>query len=129
PVLVAATAPNGAKPLDVPGSIFRATLDQSHWLTLGYERATLPVMMSGDQFFRASRAGNNPVVFTGDSLALSGFTWPGNTERLLKNTAWAVVERQGSGNVVLFADSPVYRLFWRSTYRLLENAMLFGTGR
>ena len=31
--------------------------------------------------------------------------------------------------VVLFAHSPVYRLFWRSTYRLLENAILFGTGR
>ena len=129
PVLVAATAANGAKPLDVPGSIFRATLDQSHWLTFGYERERLPVMMSGDQFFRPSRAGANPVAFTGDSLTLSGFAWPGNTERLLKNTAWAVVERQGSGNVVLFADSPVYRLFWRATYRLLENAILMGTGR
>ncbi len=129
PPLVSATAPNGAKPLEVPGSIFRATLDQGHWLTLGYEPARLPVMMSGDQFFKASRAGSNPVAFTGDSLTLSGFTWPGNTERLLRNTAWAVVENKGSGHVVLFADSPVYRLFWRSTYRLLQNAMLMGTSR
>lgn len=129
PPLVAATAPNGTKPLDVPGSIFRATLDRSHWLTLGYERDQLPVMMSGGNFFRPSRAGANPVAFAGDSLLVSGFAWPGNTERLLRNTAWAAVENVGSGHVVLFADSPVYRLFWRSTYRLLENAILFGTGR
>ena len=129
PALVSPGAPNGAKPLDVPGTIFRATLDQSHWLTFGYERPTLPVLMSGDQFFRPSRAGANPVVFTGDSLTMSGYSWPGNTERLLRNSAWAVVERQGSGSVVLFADSPLFRLFWRGTYRLLENAILFGTSR
>ena len=129
PALVPATAPNGSKPLPVPGSIFRASLDLSHWLTFGYEGDHLPVMMSGSRFFRASRAGANPVAFTGDSLLVSGFAWPGNTERLLKGTAWAVVENQGSGHVVLFADSPLYRLFWRSTYRLLENAMLMGTGR
>jgi hypothetical protein len=129
PPLVSATAPNGSAPLEVPGSIFRATLDQSHWLTFGYERDRLPVMVSGDQFFRPSRAGANPVAFTGDSLTLSGFAWPGNTERLLRNSAWAVVENKGSGHVVLFADSPVFRLFWRSTYRLLQNAILMGTGR
>ncbi|MBI1723304.1 MAG: hypothetical protein HYR48_05290 [Gemmatimonadetes bacterium] len=129
PPLVAATAPKGTEPLDVPGSIFRATLDRSHWLTFGYEHDQLPVMMSGSNFFRPSRAGANPVAFAGDSLLISGFVWPNNTERLLRNTAWAAVENVGRGHVVLFADSPVYRLFWRSTYRLLENAMLFGTGR
>ncbi|MBI4543487.1 MAG: hypothetical protein HY705_10710 [Gemmatimonadetes bacterium] len=128
PPLVSATASEGA-PLPVPGAIFRATLDRSHWLTFGYERDQLPVMMNGDQFFRPSRSGANPLAFTGDSLLLSGFVWPGNTERLLRSTAWAAVENVGSGHVVLFADSPVYRLFWRSTYRLLQNAMLFGTGR
>jgi len=129
PPLVSATAPNGARPLDVPGSIFRAHLDLSHWLTLGYEGDQLAVMMAGSQFFRASRGGANPVAFTGDSLLISGFAWPGNTERLLRGTAWAVVESHGRGSVVLFADSPVYRLFWRSTYRLLENAILMGSGR
>ena len=127
--LVPAGAANGSKPLDVPGSIFRATLDQGHWLTFGYQRPTLPVQMNGDQFFRPSRAGANPVVFVGDSLRVSGFAWPGNTERLLRNTAWAVVESHGSGNVVLFADSPVYRLFWRATYKLLQNAILMGPSR
>jgi hypothetical protein len=129
PPLVSATGDEGRRPLDVPGAIFRATLDRSHWLTFGYERDTLAVMINSDQFFRPSREGANPVVFTGDSLLLSGFAWPGNTERLLRNTAWVSVESQGRGHVVLFADSPVYRLFWRSTYRLLMNAMVMGTAR
>ncbi len=129
PPLVSPTAAGAGAPLDVPGAIFRASLDLSHWLTFGYERETLPVLLRGDQFFRPSRAGANPVSFAADSLVVSGFTWEGNTERLLRGTTWVAVERNSSGHVVLFADSPVYRLFWRSTYRLLTNAMLFGTGR
>ena len=129
PPLVPARAPNGKRPLDVPGSIFRAALDQSHWLTAGYDRERIPVLMSGTQFFTPSRAGANPVVFTGDSLVMAGFTWPDNTERLLRGSAWAVVENKGSGHVVLLADSPVYRLLFRSTYKLLQNAILIGPGR
>ena len=129
PPLVSPTAPDGSDPISVPGAIFRAALDQSHWLTFGYEQPSLQVMVSGSSFFKPSRAGSNPVVFTGDSLHTSGFVWPGNTERLLRGTAWAVVEPKGRGSVVLFSNSPVYRLFWRSTYRLLTNAVLFGPGR
>jgi len=63
------------------------------WIT----RVIAARVIDGDVFWRPSKGGANPVVFTGDSLTLSGFTWPGNTERLLKGTAWAVVENQGSG--------------------------------
>jgi hypothetical protein len=112
----------------IPGAIFRASLDRTHWLTYGYERAELAVMVSGSTLFTPSRTGANPVAFVGDSLRLSGFTWP-NTERLLKGTVWAAVEDQGSGHVVLLADDPLFRAFWRGTARLVTNAILFGTGR
>lgn len=129
PPLVSATAPTGASPISVPGSIFRASLDLGHWLNYGYEQPRLNVMVSGSSFFKPSRAGSNPVVFVGDSLHVSGFVWPGNTERLLRGTSWAVVEPKGRGSVVLFASSPAYRLLWRATYKMLTNAMLFGTAR
>ena len=58
-----------------------------------------------------------------------GFTWPDNTDRLLKGTVWAVVETQGSGGVVLFAEDPLYRAFWRGTARLVSNAILIGPNR
>jgi hypothetical protein len=112
----------------IPGAIFRASLDRTHWLTYGYERDELAVMVSGSTLFTPSRSGANPVAFVGDSLRLSGFTWP-NTERLLKRTVWAAAERHGAGSVVLMQDDPVFRAFWRGTARLLTNAILFGTGR
>jgi hypothetical protein len=129
PPLVSATAPPKDRPEWIPGSIFRATLDPTHWLTLGYTGDRLPVFIDGDVFWRPSKGGANPVVFTGDSLVLSGFTWPGNTERLLKGTTWAAVENQGSGRVVLFLGDPLFRAFWRGPARLVTNAILIGPNR
>jgi len=123
------TAPSRDKPEYVPGSIFRAALDRSHWLTAGFEQDELPVFLEGSSFWKPSRAGANPVAFVKDSLTLAGFTWPDNTDRLLKSTAWAVVETQGDGRVVLFAEDPLYRAFWRGTARLVSNAILIGPNR
>ncbi len=133
PPLASPTATSRDKPEMLPGTIFRGTLDRTHWLTFGYEQDQLPVYLEGSTFWKLSRAGANPVVFTGgaggDSLTLSGFTWPDNTERLLKGTAWAVVENQGDGHVVLFLGDPLFRAFWRGPARLVTNAILMGTGR
>jgi hypothetical protein len=129
PPLRSPSAPTKEKPEWLPGSIFRATLDRTHWLTLGYEQDQLPVYLDGTTFWKQSKNGANPVVFTEDSLTLSGFSWPGNTDRLLKGTAWAVVENQGDGRVVLFLGDPLLRGFWRGTARLVTNAILIGPNR
>ena len=129
PPLASPTAASRDKPEALPGSIFRATLDRTHWLTLGYEQSQLPVYLEGDTFWRQSKNGANPLVFTGDSLTLSGFTWPDNTERLLKGTAWAVVENHGDGHVILFLGDPLFRAFWRGPARLVTNAILLGPSR
>jgi hypothetical protein len=129
PPLVSPKATAGLKPEYVPGAIFRATLDRSHWLTFGYERDELPVLLETGTLLQPSARGDNPVAFVGSELTLSGFTWPGNTERLLRGSVWAAVERVGAGQVVLFAENPLYRGFWRGTARLLTNAVLFGPGR
>ena len=116
-------------PERIPGSIFRATLDMSHWLTMGYENSELAVMIRGGTVLKPSETGDNPVSFIGDSPLLAGFTWPDNTERLLNGAVWATSERQGRGSVVLFADDILFRGFWRGPSRLLTNAILFGSGR
>ncbi|HKP28277.1 MAG TPA: hypothetical protein VJU15_02700, partial [Gemmatimonadales bacterium] len=128
PPLVSATAPGQGRPEGLPGLIARGTLDRSHWLTYGYERDQLPVQVSND-FLVASKKGDNPVSFVGKDLVLAGFAWPNNTERLLAGTAWAVVENVGQGKVILFADNPLFRGFWRGTANLFLNALLFGPGR
>ena len=88
----------------------------------------LAVQVSND-FLTPSTKGDNPVSFVGKDLVLAGFAWPNNTERLLTGTAWAVVENVGQGKVILFADNPLFRAFWRGTAGLFLNALLFGPGR
>lgn len=126
PPLPSPTArPDAVQP--VPGANFRAELDLSHWLTLGYLRSTLTVLVDGDDFLALSGKGANPVVFgKGGALKVSGFVWPGNTEQKLAGTAYAVVEPLGRGAVILFAGDPNFRLVWRSTLRLFANAVLLG---
>ena len=131
PALLSSTAPARDRVEWIPGAIFRATLDTTHWLTLGYERDRMPIFIDGDVFWKPSKSGANPVTFTdpADALVLSGFTWPDNTARLLKGTTWAVVENQGSGRVVLFLSDPLFRAFWRGPAKLLTNAILMGPNR
>ena len=129
PPLASPSASAGTEPAYIPGSIFRATLDRTHWLTFGYDGNSLPVMLETSVLRKPSKKGANPVAFTGSDLLLSGWSWPKNTERLLENTVWASVESSGAGSVVVFAEAPVVRGFWRGPARLLTNAILFGTGR
>ena len=131
PPMVSKSAPPRDRVEWIPGAIFRATLDTTHWLTMGYDRNKIPVFLDGDTFWRPSKSGANPVIFSdpADSLVLSGFTWPDNTARLLKGTTWAAVENQGSGHVVLFLGDPLFRAFWRGPAKLVTNAILMGANR
>jgi hypothetical protein len=128
PPLASPNAPQGIKPDQIPGAIFRATLDRSHWLTWGYGRDELPVLISTSELLKPSTRGDNPAVFTGTGLLISGFVFP-NTERLLQGSVYAAVENAGRGKVVLFADDPLFRGFWRGPARLVSNALLYGTAR
>ncbi len=129
PPLPSPSAAGGNRPEFIPGAIFRATLDRTHWLTGGYERDQLPVFLETSNLLKPSLKGSSPVVFTGTDLTLAGFTWPENTEKHLRNSVWASVETAGSGSVILFAENPVYRGFWRGPSKLLTNAVLFGPSR
>jgi len=131
PALISGSAAARDRVEWIPGAIFKATLDTTQWLSLGYERNSMPVFIDGDVFWKPSKGGANVATFTdpADALVLSGFTWPDNTARLLKGTTWAVVENQGSGRVVLFLGDPLFRGFWRGPAKMLTNAILMGANR
>jgi hypothetical protein len=114
------------RPQYLPGTIFMASLDPRHFLCYGYEESRLPVMIQGTTFLKKSRDGVSPVTFARKPLALSGWLWP-ETERRLQGTAFAIDEPTGGGHVIMMTGSPAFRLFWRSTERMLLNAVIYGT--
>jgi hypothetical protein len=111
----------------IPGAVARATLDLTHWLTIGSTESDLPVPIQGKGFLQLSALGQNPIVFdTGSVLRVGGFFWPDNSERWLADSAYVVIEPHGKGQVIAFTQDPNYRLAWRSTSRFFSNALLLG---
>ncbi len=128
PPIASPSANRGKVPEGVPGAIMRATVDKTTYLNYGVEAETLPVLLSSGYFFRLSKEGANALVFEQKPkkpLAISGFVWEGNTERLLRGTAYLIDEPTGSGHVVLFADEPFLRGIFRTVTRPFFNSILF----
>ena len=114
-------------PAPLAGSFFDVALDRTHWLTSGYQTPRLTVMLDGDHFLKLSKEGSNVAVFPATGkLHRAGFVFPGNTERLLRNTALLIEEPLGAGHVVLFNNEPMFRAWWRALDRMVLNAVLLG---
>ncbi len=105
-----------------PGSTFRLKLDTEHYLSLGYGEK-LPVHVFSNNIFTPSEKGANVGLFDNNPL-LSGFVFEDNRDSFAGN-AWLVHEPVGRGNVVLFAEQPIFRLYWRGPERLFLNSLLF----
>ncbi|MEO6525804.1 MAG: M14 family zinc carboxypeptidase [Gemmatimonadaceae bacterium] len=121
------TSASADTPEAVPGIHADVLLDRTHWLTAGYEAPRLTVLLEGDLFLKPSKEGENVAVFPATGrLVRAGFTWPGNTERLLRGTSLLIDEPTGGGHVVLFTNEPMFRGWWRALDRLVLNALVLG---
>ncbi len=128
PPIASPSANRGKVPEGVPGAILRATIDKTNYLTYGLETENLPVLVSSGYFFRLSKEGTNALVFESNPknpLTIAGFVWEGNTEKLLKGTAYLIDEPTGSGHVILFAEEPFFRGIFRTMTRPFFNSILF----
>ncbi|MCM2315087.1 MAG: M14 family metallopeptidase [Thermoanaerobaculia bacterium] len=108
----------------VPGAAFRTEMSERSYLTFGLVEPPA-VLIEGSLALRPlpRKAGNVVRIAAKDAL-LSGVAWPESIERL-QGAPYLTIESQGRGKVITFADDPNFRLFWRSTYPLLMNAMLY----
>ena len=128
PPIASPSANAGKVPEGIPGAIMRATVDRTTYLTYGMETENVPVLLASGYFFRPSKEGSNALVFERrpkNPLTLSGFVWEGNTEKLLRGTAYLIDEPTGSGHVILFAEDPFFRGIFRSVTRPFFNSILF----
>ncbi|MBI3654715.1 MAG: hypothetical protein HY231_27090 [Acidobacteria bacterium] len=113
------------EPLALPGAAFLTKINRDHFLAYGYDADSLVVLLTGDTFLRPSKNGANVVTFADSGqLTVAGFTWPDNTEELLRGDAYLIDEPTGRGHVILFAEDPNFRLLWRTAQPMFMNAVL-----
>ena len=108
------------------GVILRAEVDPDSWLTVGIRGEEMAVLFSGSS---ALMSASRPAIrlTTAPRLRLGGLLWPEARARIA-DSAWLTSEDLGEGRVISFVVSPVYRGSWRSTGRLLGNAVVLGGG-
>jgi hypothetical protein len=117
---------------EVPGAILPTRLDAANplaWGAGGTSRdGRYEVLHSGDLVFEPAEDLETVAYFPEELHATSGVI---SEEKLqqLEDGAWLADKRVGAGSVVLFADDPLFRLFWAGAHPLYENALLIGPGR
>ena len=113
--------PREHRPQRIPGAIFRVDLSPHHYLTYGYDDDTY-VQINSSYIFLPSEEGYNVATFPEGSGMVSGFAWEG-AEAQLSEKAYLVDEPLGRGHVILFADDPNTRGYWRGLSKLFMNAV------
>jgi hypothetical protein len=113
------------RPIFTPGAVLATRMQPQHPLTLGL--ATPPnVLFEGSTVLRPTGDPRQDVLVAVDeSPVVAGFAWP-EAEQRLSGALLVGTETKGQGSVVLFAQDPAYRLFWRATTPILLNALLYG---
>ncbi len=111
----------------VSGAVFVADIDATHPLGFGYESGRIHLHRQGRNAFEPT---TNPfatiIAYDAEAPLISGYVSSSNIERL-SGLGALVAERSGQGSVVLFADDPFFRAYWRGTAGLVMNAIYFGT--
>ncbi len=112
----------------LPGSLFRAELDPSSFLSYGYGSKSIAVPVAGSRFFVAKDSAISLPKDEKTSLLLSGWEWPDDTEKALRGTAFLQDVGVGRGRLVAFLQDPTERAMWPGLYKALLNAMIVGSG-
>lgn len=107
------------------GMIAEIEIDPTHPLFYGYHRKNMAVFKRGNQFIKPlSNPYATPAKYT-QKPVLSGYLHPRN-EQVMKGGASVVSFNAGRGKVIGLVDNPVFRGYFRGTFKLLANAVFFG---
>ncbi len=113
------------RPIFTPGAVLGTRMQPQHPLTLGLTSSP-DVLFEGSTVLKPTGDPRQDVlVALDDSPVVAGFAWP-EAEQRLAGSLLVGTEQRGQGSVVLFAQDPAYRLFWRATTPILLNALLYG---
>lgn len=109
------------------GSIFEVDLDLTHPIGFGHRYNTMPVYKNNNVWLQPSKDEYNTVAqYTADPH-IDGFISEKNLNDFMKKSASIIVDTQGRGRVILFADNMNFRGSWYGTNKLFLNALFFGS--
>ncbi len=113
---------HGDREVLVPGAILATETSPGHPLAAGLASPP-PVLFYGRGILQATGDPRIDVLVAAADPVIGGFAWPEAEERL-RGALVMSAEEVGQGRVVLFAQEPVFRLFWRGTAPLFLNALM-----
>ena len=105
-----------------PTSIFMSTIDLTNPLAFGLTSERLPVIRESKLFIASTQ---NSIATYGDNPLLNGFISSDNLDQITQSAS-ITANGLGRGNVIHFADNPLFRGIWHGTSRTFVNAILFG---
>ena len=105
---------------NIPGAIYKVELDNSHPLAFGYGSSYYSLKL-GSELYEFTKDGWNVGIIKKENQA-SGFVGSKTREKIKDGTVIGV-QPLGNGNIVFFADDPIFRNFWENGKMLLANAV------
>ncbi len=105
---------------NIPGAIYKVTLDNSHPLAFGYPDYYF-TLKQNSSIYEFMKEGWNVGVIRKDK-PVAGFVGSKVVERLKDGSVLGVAP-MGNGSIVFFADDPVFRSFWENGKLMLCNAV------
>ena len=105
---------------NIPGAIYKLELDNSHPLAFGYPDFYFSLKQN-DNLFEFMKDGWNVGVIKKDNQ-VAGFVGSKIKDKIKNGTVIGSLN-MGNGNIVFFADDPIFRSFWENGKLLLCNAV------
>ncbi|MEP1141839.1 MAG: M14 family metallopeptidase, partial [Balneola sp.] len=112
----------------IPGSAFKAMIDNSHPLAFGMKDKLYSLKFSTNAL-KPDPAFSTVGYYMKDvdEVLASGYASMENKEKAA-GKAFAAVQEMGSGNVVFLMDNTQYRMFWVGPARMMQNAVMLVPG-
>ncbi len=105
----------------ITGSVFKATMDNTHPLGFGFDKQYQTLRLSGNKYAYLKN-GVNVSVIKSKKDQISGFAGA-NALKNIDNSLVFGVESKGSGEVVYLVDDPLFRSFWENGKLVFCNAV------
>lgn len=108
----------------IQGGIIKVEMDQTHPLAYGYDNEYY-TLKNNSTSYKFLDDGWNVGYISSNKNVVAGFVGSETKEKLNKNLVFGV-EQRGQGQVIYFADNPLFRAFWQNGKLFVANAIFFG---